>query len=64
MFWPIHRALTEELTRNGGKALAVETDVTQQEQAQRLVDAAVNGYGRIDVILDNAGPMPSSPLDV
>lgn len=57
------RALAEELTRNGCKALAVETDVTQKDQVQRLVDTAVNSFGRIDVMLNNAGLMPSSPLE-
>jgi NADP-dependent 3-hydroxy acid dehydrogenase YdfG len=42
------QALAEELT-GGGKALAVATDVTQREQVKRLVDAAVQACGRIDV---------------
>lgn len=57
------RALADELTRSGGKALAMETDVTRREQVQALVDAAVKAYGRIDVIINNAGLMPQSPLE-
>jgi len=56
-------ALAKELQGNGGKALAVETDVTQREQVQKLVDAAVQDYGRIDVMLNNAGLMPQSLLE-
>lgn len=56
-------ALAEELNNNGGQALAVTTDVTVAEQVQTLVDAAVQEYGRIDVILNNAGLMPHSPLE-
>jgi NADP-dependent 3-hydroxy acid dehydrogenase YdfG len=57
------QSLANELTASGGKALAVETDVTQRDQVQRLVDAAVETYGRIDVIINNAGLMPQSMLE-
>jgi NADP-dependent 3-hydroxy acid dehydrogenase YdfG len=57
------RSLADELNSKGGKALAVVTDVTQYEQVKALVDAAVQTYGRIDVIINNAGLMPQSPLD-
>jgi NADP-dependent 3-hydroxy acid dehydrogenase YdfG len=57
------QALANELTAAGGKALAVATDVTDRAQVQRLVDTAVQAYGRIDVIINNAGLMPQSPLD-
>ena len=39
------------------------TDVTDVDQVKGLVDAAVKTYGRIDVMLNNAGLMPQSPLD-
>jgi len=57
------QALVDELTTNGGKALALATDVTQRDQVKALVDAAVDTYGRIDVIVNNAGLMPHSPLE-
>ena len=57
------QALVEEITRAGGKASAIVTDVTDAAQVQALVDAAVEQYGRIDVILNNAGVMPHSPLE-
>ena len=49
------QALTEELNQNGGNALAIATNVTDPDQVKRLVDAAVQTYGRIDVIINNAG---------
>ncbi|GIK71269.1 MAG: oxidoreductase [Chloroflexota bacterium] len=57
------QALAEELVANGGKALALPTDVTNYDQVKRLVDAAVQSYGRIDVMINNAGVMPHSPLE-
>ena len=57
------QALETELTANGGKALAVATDVTQCDQVKRLVDTAVQRYERVDVIINNAGLMPQSPLE-
>jgi len=55
--------LADELTGSGGKALAVETDVTHCDQVKRLVDAAVQKFGRVDVMLNNAGLMQQSPLE-
>lgn len=41
----------------------VQTDVTDRTQVQALIDHAVTAFGRIDVLLNNAGLMPSSRLD-
>jgi NADP-dependent 3-hydroxy acid dehydrogenase YdfG len=57
------QTLAKELAVKGGKALALTTDVTKYEQVKKLVDTAVQTYGRIDVMINNAGLMPQSPLD-
>ncbi len=57
------QSLAQELIDRGGKALAVETDVTRADEVKRLGDAAVQKYGRIDVMINNAGLMPYSPLE-
>jgi NADP-dependent 3-hydroxy acid dehydrogenase YdfG len=57
------QSLADELTGRGGKALAIPTDVTHYDQVKRLVDAAVQTFWRIDVMLNNAGLMPQSPLE-
>jgi len=57
------RVLADELSRRGGKALAVPTDVIQCDQVKRLVDTAAQTYGRIDVMINNAGLMPQALLE-
>jgi NADP-dependent 3-hydroxy acid dehydrogenase YdfG len=49
------QSLAKELTAAGGQALAVTTDVADRRQGQALVDAAVKAFGRVDVMLNNAG---------
>jgi len=56
-------SLAKELTRSGGKALAMATDVTSCAEVKALVAAAVKNYGRIDVMINNAGLMPQSLLE-
>ena len=58
------QVLADELVAAGGKALAVQTDVTDVEQVKWLVEAAVQAYGRIDVMINNAGLMPHSLLEL
>src|ERR1700692_1146155 len=55
-------ALADELTRSGARAVAVATDVTRYDEVKRLVDTAVQAFGRIDVMINNAGLMPHSSL--
>src|SRR5437870_1316273 len=57
------QSLADELTGKGGKALAVTTDVTRRDQVKKLVDTAVQTFGRIDVMINNAGIMPRAPLE-
>ncbi|QEL10643.1 SDR family oxidoreductase [Kushneria phosphatilytica] len=55
--------IVDEIQAAGGKALALQTDVTRQADVQALVDKAVSSYGKIDVMLNNAGLMQQSPLE-
>jgi NADP-dependent 3-hydroxy acid dehydrogenase YdfG len=55
------QALAKELSL--GENASVQTDVTDYAQVRHLVDHAVRSHGRIDVILNNAGLMPHSPLE-
>lgn len=55
--------LRDEIRASGGAALAVAVDVARREEVQALIDAAIAEYGCIDVMLNNAGIMPLSPLE-
>jgi NADP-dependent 3-hydroxy acid dehydrogenase YdfG len=57
------KSLADELTQKGGKALAVATDVTNSDQVKSLVEASVQKFGRIDVMINNAGLMPLSLIE-
>ncbi|MCU1380179.1 MAG: short-chain dehydrogenase, partial [Acidimicrobiales bacterium] len=47
-------AAVDELTELGGEGLFVRTDVTDKAQAQACVDAAVEHWGRVDILVNNA----------
>jgi short-subunit dehydrogenase len=47
--------LVQEIQVGGGEALSFPTDVTDMDQLQRLVKAALDRFGRIDVLFNNAG---------
>ncbi|MBL4835132.1 MAG: SDR family oxidoreductase [Pseudomonas sp.] len=56
-------ALRDAIVEQGGDAIYKVTDVTDREQMQALAQATLDAYDRIDVLVNNAGLMPLSPLD-
>jgi NAD(P)-dependent dehydrogenase (short-subunit alcohol dehydrogenase family) len=48
-------SLVAEIEARGGKATAVKTDVSQAQDAERMVAHAVEAYGRVDYAVNNAG---------
>ncbi|MAY73235.1 MAG: oxidoreductase [Phycisphaerae bacterium] len=55
-------SVASEIRDGGGSAVVVATDVTKREDVEKLVEAAVENFGHVDVMLNNAGVMPLSPL--
>jgi NADP-dependent 3-hydroxy acid dehydrogenase YdfG len=54
--------IADEINVNGGRADYRTVDVTKPEEVQALVDAAKDSFGGVDVIFNNAGIMPNSPM--
>ncbi len=47
--------IAEEIVEAGGEAVFVRTDVSQADDVRSLINAAVEAYGRLDVLFNNAG---------
>ncbi|MCO5733129.1 SDR family oxidoreductase [Rhizobium sp. SSA_523] len=55
-------AVAEEIRAAGGTVMVRKLDVTDRADMARFADAAREAYGRIDVLINNAGVMPLSPM--
>ena len=52
-----------DITKAGGKAVAVKGDVSKAAEAKGIVDAAITHYGKLDVLVNNSGVYAFSPLE-
>ncbi|RFB79066.1 glucose 1-dehydrogenase [Methylovirgula sp. 4M-Z18] len=52
-----------EIVKAGGKAVAVQGDVSKAAEAQGLIDTAVKNYGRLDILVNNSGVYEFAPLE-
>jgi 3-oxoacyl-[acyl-carrier protein] reductase len=52
-----------EITRTGGKAVAVQANVARQEDISRLFAEAKKAFGKIDILVNNAGIYEFAPLE-
>lgn len=55
--------LARRITEAGGEAVPVQADVRSRADTERLVATARERFGRLDVLVSNAGSMAISPLD-
>ncbi|TPQ21981.1 SDR family oxidoreductase [Streptomyces sporangiiformans] len=56
-------AVVDQITAQGGSASGAVIDVTRREDLKLLTDMSVNRFGRLDVLVSNAGTMAVSPFD-
>ncbi|RFU93263.1 MULTISPECIES: SDR family oxidoreductase [Citrobacter] len=54
--------LASEITAAGGEALAVTTDVAKHDDVVNLIQSALKKYGKVDVLVNNAGVMPMAAM--
>ncbi|QQE76375.1 SDR family oxidoreductase [Brevibacillus composti] len=59
----LNEAKAEILQATGREPLALVTDVTKAEDIERLVAETVNRYGRVDILINNAGGPPAGTFD-
>lgn len=57
------KSLADRIIASGGEAVWLRTDVKQRDDLSRLVKLACNQFGKLDVLISNAGVGPISPLD-
>lgn len=54
--------VVNEIRNTDGEALAVKADVSQPEEVKQLFKKTIESFGRVDVVVNNAGIMPLSPI--
>ena len=56
-------AVVARITKKGGKAIAVQGDVSKPEDIQRLFSETKKAHGKLDILVNNAGIYEFAPLD-
>ena len=57
-------AVVKEISAAGGKAVGFAVDVTKRPEVEALIKGAVDSFGRVDVLVNNAGIMPIAPIQL
>src|ERR1700733_2463682 len=57
-------AVVNEISAAGGKAVGFAVDVTKRVEVEALIKGAVESFGRVDVLVNNAGIMPIAPIQL
>jgi NADP-dependent 3-hydroxy acid dehydrogenase YdfG len=52
--------LKNDIIKTGGEAIAIKTDVVQRSEVESMVKAAIDQFGKVDILINNSGIMPLS----
>ena len=55
--------VVDEITKRGGKAVAVQANVARKSEVERLFSAAKKAFGKVDILVNNAGVYDWSPIE-
>src|SRR3984893_2829637 len=55
--------VVDEITKRGGKAVAVQGSVAKKKEVEQLFAATKNAFGKIDILVNNAGVYRFEPLE-
>jgi NAD(P)-dependent dehydrogenase (short-subunit alcohol dehydrogenase family) len=56
--------MVKEIKSGGGKAKAIQTDISDHEQVKRMVAQTIDEFGQIDILVNNAASAPNNKADV
>jgi 3-oxoacyl-[acyl-carrier protein] reductase len=54
--------VVKEIIQNGGKAIAIQADISKPLDLEKLFKQTIENYGRVDILINNAGLMINNPL--
>jgi 3-oxoacyl-[acyl-carrier protein] reductase len=55
--------VVDAITAAGGKAIAVQGDVSKDTEAEGIIDAAIKNYGKLDILVNNSGVYEFAPIE-
>ena len=56
------QSLAKEMTDDNSRILCIKTDVSIEEDCKRLIDETLSAFGRIDILINNAGISMRAPF--